>query len=78
MAKDGHGPMRFYGATGGRDGEEVRLRNVSTSTDFHKHVFHAPMAPGYLSAAAKPADAQPHAPGGNAPSNAPSNAPAAR
>ena len=41
MAKDGHGPMRFYGATGGRDGEDVLLRNVSTIADFHKHVFHS-------------------------------------
>ena len=38
MAKDGHGPMRFYGATGGRDGEDVLLRNVS------QHGQSAPLA----------------------------------
>ena len=31
----------LYGATGGRDGEDVLLRNVSTIADFHKHVFHS-------------------------------------
>lgn len=59
MAKDGHGPMRFYGATGGRDGEEVRLRNVSTSIDFHKHLFNSlslSSNPVNLNQAAKPAD----------------------
>lgn len=53
MAKDGHGPMRFYGATGGRDGEEVRLRNVSTSIDFHKHLFNS------LSLSSNPANPNP-------------------